>query len=151
MYVYKLICKKNKDLFYIGSTDNLYRRKLQHLYATNNTNYPIYNALLYKLIRSNGGFDNFYMYVLEQLDCSVDTIRKLEDDYIRKLKPLMNTQKVVIRTKEDYHKYLKQRYIRTKDKHIREVMRCREKNYQAYLDYQKRYRESRKNYYSKKN
>jgi hypothetical protein len=63
---YQIVCKdKNVDLKYNGHTRNFYLRQIQHKYSCKTSTNKDYNCKLYKLIREQGGFDNFKFIILE--------------------------------------------------------------------------------------
>ena len=63
--IYKLCCKDiNISEIYIGSTSNMRIRKSVHKNICNNTSSRNYNSYVYKFIRENGGFINWYMILL---------------------------------------------------------------------------------------
>tara|TARA_R110002153_G_C13055864_1_gene471527 strand:- start:60 stop:551 length:492 start_codon:yes stop_codon:yes gene_type:complete len=64
--IYIIKCKDPKiEQCYIGSTTNLKRRMIQHKYNCNNINSNEYNINIYKFIRQNKGYDNFYFEILQ--------------------------------------------------------------------------------------
>lgn len=104
-YIYKLQCKVQNgkplglgcveaswDKFiYIGSTVNAKGRLDKHKYKCNTETNRCHNILVYKLIRENGGFDNWEMIVIEKKRCeSVEELRKLEQAWIDKVGPILN-------------------------------------------------------------
>ena len=52
---------------YVGHTTDFRRRKSQHKSACNNLNHKDYNSSVYQFIRSNGGWDNFNMILIEKM------------------------------------------------------------------------------------
>jgi len=68
--IYKFVCKdlNIKDV-YIGHTTNFTERKYQHKSRCNNINGPKYNFNVYRIIRENGGWDNWEMIEIEQYSC----------------------------------------------------------------------------------
>ena len=64
-FIYKLACKNPsiKEI-YVGSTKNLRVRKSQHKHHCNNNN----DFMVYQFIRNNGGFNNFDIIQLEQVE-----------------------------------------------------------------------------------
>lgn len=104
--IYKLCCKNsNITDIYIGSTTNFKMRKYQHKSIYNNVNSKEYNQYKYQFIRTNGGFENFDMILIENVN--VDNKRdleKIERDYIDKLKPSLNSVKSYI-TKDEKKQY----------------------------------------------
>jgi len=56
---YKIYCKTNPDLVYIGSTRDFKARTRKHISVCNKPNNKNYNLKVYKTIRENGGWDNW--------------------------------------------------------------------------------------------
>jgi hypothetical protein len=54
---------------YVGMTANLIDRKSKHKHTCNNENSKNYNLNVYRNIRENGGWDNFCVEPLEELEC----------------------------------------------------------------------------------
>ncbi len=108
VYSYKLQCKAQNgkplglgcveaswDKFiYIGSTVKVKNRRDMHKYKCNTETKRGHNTLVYKLIRENGGFDNWEMIVIEKKRCeSFEELRKLEQVWIDKVGPILNQGK----------------------------------------------------------
>lgn len=68
--IYKLVCKdyKVRDI-YIGSTTDYTKRKSAHKYTCNNVSDKNYNNKTYKIIRENGGWNNWCMVLIENYPC----------------------------------------------------------------------------------
>ena len=64
--IYIIKCKDPKiEQCYIGSTTNFNKRKVKHKSNCNNKNSRKYNYKVYKFIRENDNFDNFYFEILQ--------------------------------------------------------------------------------------
>jgi len=64
--IYIIKCKDPKiEKCYIGSTTNLKSRIRQHRHSCNNIKDKEYNKNLYKFIRQNKGYYNFYFEILQ--------------------------------------------------------------------------------------
>ena len=89
--VYKIVCKDPTITeFYIGSTKDLNTRG--HKTKCNNPKNESYNIPLYQFIRSNGGWDNWDILVLEEIpNYDKNNRLKLEQFYKDKLKPKLNS------------------------------------------------------------
>ena len=91
-YIYKLCCKDTTiEDIYIGSTTNLYNRKKKHKSDSNNEKHRIYKTYVYKFIRENGGFENWDMIMIKEVN--VDNKRELEREerkVFEELKPTLN-------------------------------------------------------------
>ncbi len=68
--IYKIVCKnlEVKDL-YVGSTTKFSTRKSQHKTICNTEKSKSHNFKVYKLIRENGGWDNWDMLEIEKFEC----------------------------------------------------------------------------------
>jgi hypothetical protein len=128
IYIYKLIKKGavNDDMVYIGSTNNFSKRQHTHKVNTNNECDKLrYNSKVYKYIRENGGFDEWEMLVIDEIEVPLKKCEersRCEQDYIKKYDAInkLNTFKA-FRTEED---------ILNKDKIFRlnNLEKCREKD-----------------------
>jgi hypothetical protein len=84
---------------YVGSTINFARRKSQHKKASTNKRSPTYWSMLYRYIRSCGGFDNFIMEKVLDFPCETKHEGLLkEKEYIRTLNATLNTANPVADT-----------------------------------------------------
>ena len=114
-YIYKLQCKAQNgkplgvgcveaswDKFiYIGSTVKVKNRCNRHKSVCNTATKRAHNNLVYKLIRENGGFDNWEMIVIEKKRCeSFEELRKLEQAWIDKVGPILNQGKAWVSEEE---------------------------------------------------
>ena len=64
--IYIIKCKDpNIKKCYVGSTTNFNKRKVKHKSNCNNKNSRKYKYKLYKFIRENRNFDNFYFEILQ--------------------------------------------------------------------------------------
>jgi hypothetical protein len=88
--IYKIYCDSLSDI-YIGSTNNLNRKIVDHKKDCYNKNVAKYNNKLYTFIRDKGGFDNWKFEILETLESSNEEMKKKEQYYINKLNPSLNT------------------------------------------------------------
>jgi predicted GIY-YIG superfamily endonuclease len=87
--VYCLYCKNPevKDM-YVGYSQNYRKRILEHRWNTyNKNNTKKYNMKVYRMIRENGGWDNWTYAILEE-NCG----KERERYYYELLEPTMNTQ-----------------------------------------------------------
>ncbi|MBC8306939.1 MAG: GIY-YIG nuclease family protein [Pelagibacterales bacterium] len=120
--IYKIVCNDPsiKD-FYIGSTTNFTKRKWDHKATSINENEKRKNLKLYKTIRENGGWYNWNMVLIENVECNhIMELRKKEREFFDILKPNLNMIKPakdeikhVIKIKEPPKKQLtiKQKHI----------------------------------------
>jgi len=153
--IYKIYHKDNEDLFYIGSTTDLDRRKREHKYNCANRNSRHHNSKLYQIIRENGSWECFQFDIIEQVCCETqEDLFKKEDEYITTLKPNMNSQKAfVAETREEYKK---QYYVDNKEKIVERsnkrycdnIEQIKEYQKQYYIDNKEKIIENGKKYYS---
>jgi len=101
-YVYKLF---NPDCteFYIGSTNDMKRRKRDHKHNCTNENSRDYNYKVYQYIRSNGGYSSWKYQILEHITTSINKyeLHDLERKAIHDMKPSLNVS-VPNRSKNEY-------------------------------------------------
>lgn len=98
--IYKIYCLDNQiDYTYIGHTKSFNTRKSQHkrdcCKETLNHNFPIY-----QIIRQHGGWNNWNMIPIEQLDCELIEAKIREQYWIEQQKNKLNT-KVAFISEED--------------------------------------------------
>ncbi len=104
--IYKIYCNNNSITdTYIGITKNIYRREKQHKFTCNWSNNKLYTT-----INNNGGWNNWSMAEIINLNIDDEISKKqLERYFILNLKPTLNTQ-IPLRTKIDYYNDNKDRY-----------------------------------------
>lgn len=90
--IYKIVDKNNETQFYIGSTNRLCTRRSHHKKNIHNKVGKKYWCKLYQYIRANGGWSNFTMTVIEEVE-SIEpiNIKVKEQEYINNLKPTLNS------------------------------------------------------------
>jgi|SaaInlV_125m_DNA_1040241.scaffolds.fasta_scaffold28549_3 hypothetical protein len=106
--IYKIYCEDCEE-FYIGSTKAFRARKSQHKTNCNNNSEANkkYNIRIYKIIRENGGWDNWKMICIEECDETIITKRQAEakeEEWRIKLNSTLNSKKA-FRTKEEKLEY----------------------------------------------
>ena len=92
-FFYKLSCLSPEvpDL-YVGHTTNFVRRKHMHKHNSLNINSSKYTGKLYEFIRSNGGWANWSMELVELLKCKDrNAAKQKQQDYIHELRATLNT------------------------------------------------------------
>ncbi len=106
-YIYKITCLDAKVLdCYIGSTDNFKRRFLKHKSDCNNENSNSYNFKIYKIIRDNGGSNNFIMYPIDILESDDPiAVRKKETELIKLHNANLNSRNAYTDIKEYCKEY----------------------------------------------
>ena len=93
IYIYQITCKnlKIKDN-YIGQTICFKTRENTHCIASKDSNLKVY-----KIIRKNGGWNNWQIKILNHYYCKNDNdARQIEQKYIDFYKPTMNTKNAYI-------------------------------------------------------
>jgi len=120
-HIYKLCCK-DTDItdIYIGSTTNFRHRKYEHKSCCNSINNKKHNYKVYQFIREHGGWENWTMILIENVNCNAKLeLHQKERYYIEKLKPSLN-QQLPSRTQEELLEYQKEHNkeyrIKNKDK-----------------------------------
>jgi|UniRef100_A0A6C0EXG4 hypothetical protein len=101
--IYKIYCNnpENKDL-YVGHTTNFVQRKHSHKQNCTNSKSPCYNLKLYQMIRSNGGWDNWTMEILNFFKCKNGyEARVKEQEYFTLLGATLNSIEPLSKLKDD--------------------------------------------------
>ena len=80
--IYKIVCNDTKiKNIYIGSTTNFKQRKSAHKISCNSVNC----RYVYKVIRDNGGWNNWSMILIDYTPCNTKLeLLKIEREYIEK-------------------------------------------------------------------
>ena len=89
--IYKIQHKEKTELFYIGYTTNFDSRKYQHKIASDISKKSCTPSKFYIEVRKNGGWDEFEMIPLKQVDCKNRIGALIEEQKtIDEMKPTMN-------------------------------------------------------------
>lgn len=107
--IYKIVCN---DLaitdIYVGSTTQFTKRKNSHKTSSNiSSKNPSHNYKLYKMIRDNGGWENWTMVQIEEFPCANgNEARNRERYWYEQLNANLNTVVpiIFIEEKKEYHK-----------------------------------------------
>ena len=84
IYTIRCIDKNITDL-YVGSTCNFISRKTQHKSRCNTENRHGYNYHIYKVIRANGGWDNWIMTPYEEYkECTSILQCRIREEHVRR-------------------------------------------------------------------
>lgn len=95
-YIYRINCITIPEQFYIGSTNNFSARKSSHRKAHKNKVSKKYWCKLYLFIRSNEGWTNFEMVIIEEGECETkEDIRRKEQQFIDSMIPPLNTNRAL--------------------------------------------------------
>jgi len=91
--IYKIICKdQNITDIYVGHTTNFVQRKYSHKQGCINKKSINYSCKLYKIIRENGGWNNWNMIMLNFYKCKDgNEARQKEQEYYEKLNANLNS------------------------------------------------------------
>jgi hypothetical protein len=92
--------------FYVGSSVSLWSRYLLHRKACNDSKNKLYNSPLYLFIRENGGIENWTCELIAQ--CERHLQRQIEQEWIDKLKPTLNTRRAY--TNKEQAKEVRKKY-----------------------------------------
>jgi hypothetical protein len=137
---YKLICKTNENIYYIGSSSNMENRVRTHKGATNRLTHRNYNQKTYKIIRANGGFDNFKFINLGNIkNVTEREAHHTEQALINLFEPNMNSKNSYL-TDEERKEYRKE----FRKNHKEESKEYRENNKEEITAKMKIYRENNK-------
>ena len=95
---YKFVCNDlNVTSCYVGHTTNFKQRKSKHQSCCNNSTSNDHNLKIYKIIRENGGWSNWDIVEIDKQICKHHAHAKIiEQEWIEKLKPGMNTYKATL-------------------------------------------------------
>ena len=91
--VYKITCKDPsiQDV-YVGHTVNFVQRKKAHQLSCMNSKYPNHNCKVYKVMRNNGGWDNWNMDIVAFYKCNdLNEARQKEQEHFVALNATMNS------------------------------------------------------------
>jgi hypothetical protein len=144
-YIYKIVCNDVSITdFYVGSTSNIRNRKCDHKSNCNNENSKKYNIKIYQTIRENGGWDNWRMVVLEEMEEGTTLLqsRMREEHYRLELQAKLNS--ICCGTGLTREEYIKE--YRQTDKY-KDYQKDYQKEYQQtdkYKEYQKEYQQTEK-------
>jgi hypothetical protein len=91
--IYKITCKDpNIQDVYVGHTVNFVQRKKSHQLSCMNSKYPNHNCKVYKVIRNNGGWDNWNMGIIAFYNCNnLNEARQKEQEHFIALNATMNS------------------------------------------------------------
>ena len=142
IYIYRLYSiDESIHECYIGSTNNIYNRLKSHKTMCYNIKRREYNYKVYRFIRTHGGWDNWLMEVIGEKECETRRDKEqIEQEYIDKLEPELNSQKSC--TGLTIKEYKKQYRIANKEK----ISQCKK---QWYVKNKEKNKQRGKEYYLK--
>jgi hypothetical protein len=90
---YKIVCKDHNIIDkYIGYTTNFVQRKYLHKQHCTNDKSVNYDLLVYNKIRQHGGWDNWNMEIITNIQCkNHDEVIEKEQEYITLFNATLNT------------------------------------------------------------
>ena len=142
--IYKIQHKEIDELLYVGSTTDFTRRKSQHKTVCNSVEHKRYNLKIYKMIRDNGGFDNFNIIVIKEYPCQNKREAEAEEDKVmREMKANMNairpyvSREERLQQKRDYQHHYR---LENEDRIKEEKKQYRLENKDKIAEYKKQYR-----------
>ena len=143
--IYKIVCNDLtvKDC-YVGHTTDMIKRKCRHKLNCNNEKNKAHNFKIYKIIRENGGWDNWDMVLVEKFPCK-DKFEacKRERELYEELDAKLNMVRPY-RTHEEHKEYDKQyikQYREDNKKEIKEKRKQYNQEHKAEInEKQKQYR-----------
>lgn len=98
---YTFVCNDpNVTDCYVGSTKAFRQRKAYHKRICNDDKYKSHNCKIYKMIRANGGFDNWQMIPIDVKVCNKVEARIHENILIQEKKATLNSNKAYISDEE---------------------------------------------------
>lgn len=122
-FIYKLY-NPDCDYVYVGSTRNMTQRKKNHKSDCNNPNNPQYNCKKSKTIREFGGWDEWFMVVLEIMpDVTKLEAEMQEDCYRVELNATMNSQRATrgLMTLQEYQIQHNKQYYKNNKQQLSEI------------------------------
>ena len=111
--IYKITCKDIlcQDV-YIGHTTNFVQRKHSHKQGCVNEKSNNYNCKLYKIIRENGGWNNWKMEIINWYNCKNSyEARKKEQEYFELFNATLNSVEPMAKPKLFLEKKIKTKQL----------------------------------------
>jgi hypothetical protein len=140
-YIYKITCKNDSNDLYIGSTKDFRKRLNKHKSDCYNENCKHYNYNLYQVIRANGGWQNWAMEIIEDVEVeSKDDAEIIEEEYRVKLNANLNTIKC-FRSYEEKLEQHRNWYENNREEHLEKSRKWYENNREKVLEKARNWRE----------
>jgi len=142
--IYKIVCNDlNVKDVYVGHTTDFRRRKSQHKNRCANVNDKHYNLNIYKIIRENGGWENWSMIEIEKYPCTDSKEATARERYwFEELQANMNSiypQRTVQEYRQENKEAFKQYYLDHKEEITARQKTHYINNREHKLEYQKQY------------
>lgn len=148
--IYKIVCNDYnvKDL-YVGHTTDLIKRRSFHKIACNNSNNKMHHLKIYKIIRENGGWENWSVVVIENYDTcrDVEDARTRERYWFDELNAQLNSNKPMLTDDEKSEvskQSAKKHYEKYKESIKNRHLDYYHKNKDSIKEYTKKYYEENK-------
>lgn len=127
-FFYKLVCLTHAvDLSYVGKTNNWGRRKRLHKSCCNNPKSDAYNNKKYRVIRENGGWDNWIMVEIDFREhLTEEEARVIEEEYRVELQAHMNDRGCHSTPEQqaEYNRQGQRRYYQNHKEELKEPNDC---------------------------
>jgi hypothetical protein len=149
--IYKIECKTTLEdgYVYVGSTSAFRKRKYGHKSMCCNETGKLFNLKVYKLIRENGGWDNWEMKPIEELRATKTQAHIREQYWIDHFKPALNTINATLNPQ--YHKIYYEAHQEDHNKRMKEYYHNNKKETKTIRDQRmKEYRELHRDELNKK-
>ena len=145
-YIYKIVCN-NPEITdcYVGSCQSFRTRKTNHKNRCNNENNKDYTMNVYQFIRANGGWANFNMLAIEQVNYTIKhELLMRERFHLERLKATLN-KIIPTRTQQEYYEanktiinqQQKEHYEANKEKISERHKQYREDNKEQLIQYRR--------------
>ena len=111
--IYKIVCDDLPDFIYVGSTSDFNYRKRKHRQNSKDENCKAYNYKLYTTINENGGWENWRMIQINQVqNVTKREAEAVEEEYRIELKANLNTNRAFLspETKVEERKEINKKY-----------------------------------------
>ena len=133
--IYKIQHIEKEELLYVGSTTDFIKRKSRH--KSNCNNIKSIKAKVYRMMRENGGWEEFKMIEIEKFPCNDKReAEKRENEVMKELKSNMNSNRAYI-TKVEKKAIDKKYRENNKEKIAQKNKKYREKNKEAIAEAKK--------------
>jgi hypothetical protein len=141
--IYKICCKDHNIAdIYIGHTTNFTQRKNSHKTSCSNENDKKYNQYVYEFIRNNGGWENWTMLQIENINCKDKReAEATEHHWIESLQATLNSNKPYAKCKEEPKLYKQIWYEEKKDYILEKAKEYYEENKDKLLEQTKQWKE----------
>ena len=141
--MYKIVCNDLKiNDCYVGHTTNWIKRKSSHKERCKCSNNKNYNLKVYKIIRENGGWDNWTMIMIEEYNCKDKREAEKRERELYEILDAKLNGKVPMRTQEEinnpYTTY-KDTYKKYAETHRDDILLKKKKYTETHKEERKQY------------